>query len=84
VFQVPGELLCLFSGNKPSHFEKNLDLTFKFARSLLYYLDSMLHVDPSTSKITFLPAPAGIAVLNLRMVKEIAAEFSTQYLTTGS
>lgn len=59
-FRSPGNSIAFF-GQKPSLFEKNLDLTFEFARSLLYYLGWMLNVDPSTSKTTFRPAPAGIA-----------------------
>jgi hypothetical protein len=40
---------------------KNLDLSFKSTQCLVYYLDSTLYVDTSTSKTSVLAAPAGIA-----------------------
>jgi hypothetical protein len=59
--QVPGESHCLrWAINRP-FLRENLDLSFKSAHCLVYYLAPMLYVDTSTSKTSFLAGPAGIA-----------------------
>jgi len=62
MIQVPVELLCPFLATNRHFLSNNLLLNFKSVGSLVYYLDSLLHVDISTSKTALLAAPAGIAV----------------------